>query len=139
VARGTLDHAGDGRGFRERQVCDILAEIDARRLCDAAHGDCAALAQINLVTVEREDVLFGEATFERGGDERLVEFALERALRREVCVLDELLRDGRTALSLQLIFAVVARPTQERAAQSGVVETAMREEAPVFDGEDRVR
>jgi hypothetical protein len=34
-----------------------------------AHGERAALAEINLVAVEREDVLFRQATFERGGEQ----------------------------------------------------------------------
>ena len=134
VARGALYHARDGRRFREREVLQLFAEEDARSLAHAAHGDGAAASEINLVTVEREDVLLRHAALDDGGERGLSELASKRALRREVCVLDELLRDGRAAL---FEFLLVIIPTEGCAREGAKVYRAVLEEAPVFGGEYR--
>src|SRR5205085_9916965 len=100
----------------------------------AAHGDRSATAKINLVAVEREDVLLRHAALDDGGERGLAELASERALGRKVSVLDQLLCDGRAALlEVLLVFA----PTQGGAREGAKVYRAVLEEAPVFGGEYR--
>ena len=124
-----MNHAGDSRRLGEREVFQLLAEEDARRLADAAHGNRAALSQVNLVAVEREDVLLPYPALDDGGERRLVELAAQRALRRQVRVLDELLRDGRAALLEVLIYVA---PAEGGAGDAPEVYGAVLEEAAVF-------
>ncbi len=51
-----LDDAGDERGFGQREVADVLAEEDARRLGDAVQRKRAAIAEIDVVQIELEDL-----------------------------------------------------------------------------------
>src|SRR5205085_9173880 len=120
---------GDGRSLGEREVSEFLAEEDARRQAHAAHGNRAAAAEVNLVAVEREDVLLRHPALDDGGERGLVELAAERALRRQVRVLDELLRDGRAALLEVLIYVA---PAQGGAGDAPEVYGAVLEEAAVF-------
>ena len=57
VARGTLNHAGDGRSFGQGKVFQLSPEIDARGLVHPAHSDGGTLSEKDFVAVEGENVL----------------------------------------------------------------------------------
>jgi len=56
------------------------------------------VAEVDLVQVDLEDAVLGVATLELHGQHRLLELALEAAIRREEQDLGELLGDGAAAL-----------------------------------------
>ena len=62
--RRRLNQAGDRRGLAERHVADVLAEEDARRLGDAVNLERSALAERDVVQIELEDLVLGEARFQ---------------------------------------------------------------------------
>ncbi len=75
-----------------------LAEVVARRLADARDRDRPVLPEVDLVQVRLEDLVLRVAGVEDHGHDRLDRLAPQRPLRREIEVLDELLRQRRAAL-----------------------------------------
>ena len=94
IARRTLDHAGDGGGFRQRKILQFFSKEDARGLIDTTHSYYATLPQINFVAIERKDIFFGKPALEGERQHCLGVFSPQRALGCQVGVLDELLGDG---------------------------------------------
>ena len=93
VVRALRD-AGEHRALVERQVLDVLAEVRAGRGLHAV----GALAEVDLVEVELEDLGFRVLVLEPQRQEDFLDLALQRAVLRQVRILGELLRDGRAAL-----------------------------------------
>ena len=89
-----LRDAGEHRALVEREVLDILAEVRARRGLHAV----GALAEVDLVEVELQDLRLRVLMLEPEGQEDFLDLALQRAVLRQVGVLGQLLRDGRAAL-----------------------------------------
>src|SRR5205085_10167444 len=86
--------ARDKSRLGQRERGHVFVEIDLRRFADAVDGKARLLTQINLIAVEREDLLFAQPRLK---DDRHVGFgklAAQRILRREQQVLDQLLRDA---------------------------------------------
>jgi len=80
VARWTLYHACERGSFFNIDILQFFAEKDSRRLSYAANADPVALAKINLVAVEGENILFREPSFQRDCKHRFIKFSLERFL-----------------------------------------------------------
>ena len=77
-----LDDAGDQRRFRQRQVADVLAEEDPRGLGDAVQRERAAVAEIDVVQIQLEDLVLGRLGLENQRHELLEDLAAVRALPR---------------------------------------------------------
>ena len=58
-------------------MLDVLAEVGARCFAKAVDGETAALAQVDLVGVHLEELLFVEAVLELEGDHDLDNLALD--------------------------------------------------------------
>ena len=65
--RRRLNQARDRRGLAERHVADVLAEEDPRCFGDAVNLERSALAERDVVQIQLEDLVLGEARFQ---DER---------------------------------------------------------------------
>ena len=68
-AAGRLNDAGDDRRFLEREVLGGLVEVEMRRRLDAVR----AVAKIDLIRVEREDLGLGEPLFDLNRDDPLLD------------------------------------------------------------------
>jgi hypothetical protein len=135
VAPGRLDHARDRRGFRERDVGDVFAEEHPRSLGHAVDRVRSALAQVDVVQVELEDLVLGGARFEDDREELLLELAPVRLLLRQEEVLHELLRQGAAADEVGPIALQVG---DDRADDADRVDAGVIIEAPVLDREHRL-
>src|SRR5581483_3841354 len=89
-----LRDPGEERGLRKRQPLRVVPEVGPRRALDAVR----AVAEVNGVQVTREDAVLRPALLDLPREGRLLQLARQRALARDVRVLDELLRDRRAAL-----------------------------------------
>ena len=74
-----LGESRNQRGFIEREQPGRLAEVVFRR----GFKSINAMAQINLVRVERENLFFGEPAFDLDCEQRFFNFAMVGAVRRE--------------------------------------------------------
>ena len=130
VFRRRLEQAGQHRGLGEAHVLQGLAEIVIGR----RHRAEGAAAHIGAVEIELENVVLAEMALEPQRQERLVHFALQRALVGEEQVLGELLGDGGAALRV----AAAARIRHESARRADRVDAPMLVEAPVLGGDQRL-
>ena len=105
-----------------------------RGLFDAADRDDSALTQINFAAVKRKDVFFRQPLFECEREHCFGVLAAQGALRRQIGILDELLRYGRAALA----NAFVARIAQQSARYAKDIQSVMIEESPILDRSDRL-
>src|SRR4029434_3465656 len=90
----TLNHAGYGCGFRQRNIYHLLAEEDSRRLCYSTNSHAIPVTQIDFVTVERKNILLGESLLQSHCDQDFIKLAPVSLFRCQISVLDELLRDS---------------------------------------------
>src|SRR6201991_1400133 len=107
----TLNHSRERSCFCERDVPQLLSKKHRRGFFHATYCHSAALAQIDLVAIERKDVFLRETPFKRERQHRFGILALQRLLRREIRVFDELLRDRRTALAQPFITRISQQRT----------------------------
>ena len=115
------------------ELADVLAEVGARGLADAL----GAAAEVDLVQVEREDLVLGQLLLEPPGEDHLLQLAVEAALGREQQALHRLLRDGAAALHDLARLDVGPGGAHDRAQ----VDAAVLEERVVLagdEGEDHV-
>ena len=112
-------------------MAHVLAEVGLRGLAESVDGKAAALAQVDLVGVHLEDLLFIEAMFELESDDDLDELPFEALLRREKEVLRQLHGQRRAAL-LFVAGGQVANPGLH---QPPIVHAAVLKEAPIFNGQ----
>ena len=134
VAIRRVDQAGEKGALAERQFVEVLIEINFRRLREAVHGKRAALSEIDVVAIEREDVLFRQPRFKDERHHRFFELAAQRAVAGQEGVLDELLGQRRAALHDASMLDI----HPQRAGDAMPVDAVMREEAPVFNRRHRV-
>jgi hypothetical protein len=135
VGVGRLDHAGQERALRQRQVADVLVEVHPRGLAEAVDAERAGLAQVDLVQVQLQDVLLLRAPLQHEREQGLLRLALHGALRRQEEVLAELLGDGAAAVR---DLALAAHVADDGAHQPDGVEPGVAEEAAVLDGQHRL-
>ena len=107
-----------------------LAEIDLRRRGEAV----GALPEVDLVDVELEDLVLGEARLDLEGEQHLVELAGERLFLGQEEVARDLHGDGARALA----HAARDEIGQRRPRHADVVHAAVLVEALVLGGEDGV-
>ena len=88
------DHPREQRCFRQREVLDGLGEVELRGRSDPVH----AIAQVDLVQVQLEDLVLRVALLQADGVLGLGELAGERLGRAGLGVLHELLGDRRSPL-----------------------------------------
>ena len=100
VGARRLDHAGEGGRLGEGELRRVLAEVGPGGGPEAEHLRRPALAPVDLVEVGLEDPLLAEARLDHDRDPGLLGLAHQRALARQVEVLDELLGDRAAALQL---------------------------------------
>ena len=131
---GRLDQSGKQRSFGQRDVFQVLVEVRARGFREAADGERAALAEVDAVAVELEDLLLAEFLLEFKRDHDFRQLALDGFFRRQKERARELHGDGRAALFVALAGDV----DPEGLSEAKEVDAAMLEETAVFDGENRI-
>ena len=129
IARRCLQQPRQHGGLEQREVAHRSAEIapGGRRRAVGAR------AEIDTVDVDLEDLAFREPGFQPERDDRLLDLAPDRPLRREEQVLGELLGQRAAALA---DFAR-ADVGDRRAEDAPDIDPRMLEEAPVLDRADR--
>ena len=139
-----LNDAGNRGGLAERQVVDVLAEIQPRCLRYAVNRKRSAIAEIDVVQVELEHLFFGRPDVEDDRHELLEDLAAPRALAR--LLLDDHFL-GQEKVPRQLlgnragafqIGAVAERVGDNRAHDANRIDAGMRVVPLIFDGEHGV-
>ena len=108
----------------------MLVEVEEGALLHAAHRPCAALAQVDLIQVELEDLLLRVAELDQHREQRLVELSREGPLPREKDVLRKLLTDRAPPLD----DGARAYVPRSRASDPQEIETHVPEKAAVLAG-----
>src|SRR5215213_11290771 len=127
----TLNHSRQRSRFREREIAEFFSIEDSCRFLDSPNRYCAALAQVDLITVQRKDIVLREPALECEGQHRFRILSLKCLFRREVSVLDELLSDRRVALTQSFI----ARISYQCACYTAEVHARVLEETPILNRE----
>ena len=130
VERGCFGQAGKHRDLAKRQLVERLAEVRLRGRAETI----GALAKVNLVDVELEDLLLVQAVLDLEGEERLVQLAGERLLRGKKEITRHLHGDGARALAPAAIDEIGVGGTQH----ADVIDPRMLVEALVLGGDDGV-
>ena len=81
VAIGRANDARQKRRFAEDDVVNVLVEVGQRAFGEAVNREAAAIAEINLVGVQLEDLLLGEAVLEFQRHHRLGQLCAARCAR----------------------------------------------------------
>ena len=134
VALGPLGQRGERRRLGDIQIPDRLAEVALRRGLDAVR----AVAEVDLVEVELEDLVLGVLRLDRARDLRFLELANERLLARDALgedVARELHRDRREALARS---CRCLRSMSDRAGHALPVDAGVLVEALVLGDDERV-
>ncbi len=129
VGRRRFRQAGQHRRFRHGDVAQVFTKIDLGRRLEAE----GALAQVDLVHVDLEDLVLGEVFLDLPGQQRFIGLALEGLLGRQEEVACHLLRDGRGALA-----RAAGGVVQGRAQHAPVIDAAVLIEAVVLDRQHRL-
>ena len=134
VVRRRLREPGEQRGLLQRQVLDVLGEVDPGGGLDADRGLPADGAVRDRVEVLLEDPLLRVLVLELLGELRLADLALVGALAGDVERPDELHRDRRAAL-----HGLAGGEVLDRGAHDAlVVDALVLVEALVLDRDRRV-
>src|SRR5262245_50919938 len=94
VTVGRLDYSREQRRFAECEFGQLFAKPDLGGLFEAIDFCETAASQKNVITIERQDLLFAESPLERYSHQHLVDFPLPGSLPREEMILDNLLRES---------------------------------------------
>ena len=133
VARRRLGDGGERRGLRDVQVADRLPEVALRR---GLHAE-GAVAEVDLVEVQLEDLVLGVLLLDLAGDLGLPELAAERFVAAaDVLGADvprQLHRDGREAFGHPHLDQVAP----DRAEHAEPVDAVVLVEALVLGGDER--
>ncbi len=125
-----LRQSGEQRGLRGRHVREVDAEVGLRGGAEAVR----ALAEIDLVQVELQDLLLGELRFDADRQQDLVDLAHDGLVARQEEIACELHRDRARALFL----AAPREIGERRAREPDEVDAVMVVEARILGGEHRV-
>ncbi len=128
--RRRLDDAGDQRRFLDGQVGGRLGEVAARRRLDAVE----AVAEVDLVQVELEDLLLGIGPLDQRGEDGFLDLAGQAPLEGQEALARQLLRQRRAALG----EAPALQVDEDRAHDADHVDAAMVVEALILDRQHRV-
>ncbi|MCY1516836.1 hypothetical protein D9M68_514930 [compost metagenome] len=129
VGAGRLRQAGQHGGLGDGHLLQRLAEVGLGGGGEAV----GAVAQVDLVQVDLQDLVLAQLLLEPEGQHDLRGLAAERALRAQVDVARHLHRDGRGAL-----LAPALEAGHGRAREALVVHAAVVVEARVFHGQHGV-
>ena len=91
---GAFGQSREQRGFVERQLLGRLAEVKLRCCLESVH----AVAQKNLIGVERENLRLGETPFDLDRQHRLLHLALPAAVGRQKKIARQLHSQSRRTL-----------------------------------------
>ena len=128
--RGSADQPRKHRRVGNIEVAGFLVEITLGRGIRAV----GASAEIGRVQIAREDLLLAEPRFQPQRQHRLLNFAAQRALRRQIGEPRQLLGNRAAAFG-----AAMAREVAPAGAQHAAqIDPAMLVEPPVFDRNDRL-
>ena len=130
-ARRVLREPGEDGRLAEVDFPDVLVEVVERSFLDAVAGP----AEIDLVQVEKEDVVLGEVSLQARGEQDLFQLPLPPLLAGEEEVLHHLLRDGGGAEPLAPAQGIDDGGTD----QGDGVDPRMLVEILVFGGDDRLQ
>src|ERR1700722_3611912 len=128
VGDGALRQAGQQGSFGQRQVLGVFGKGELRGGFKALH----AAAEINLISVECEDLLLGEGAFNLNGEVGFLQFSSSGALGGEKEVARQL--HGQRGRALDA--AVAAQIVKHRAGDAQDIDAPVRLEALVFNGND---
>jgi hypothetical protein len=131
IVVGSLRQGREISRLLDAQIRQLLAEIVERRRGDAV----GVHAEVDLVEIKLEDLLFLEGPLHADGKDGLLQLAIELALAVEQEVLRHLLGYGGGALGAP---AGVGHHLDERAADAHEVEATVLVEAPVLGGQERL-
>ena len=129
-----LDQPGELRRLGQIDLAEILAEVDLRRLPEAADIERPAPAEIDLVGVVLEDLLLGEALLQLQRDDHLGELARPALALVEPEHARELHAERRRALALAAFLDIDVSGFDD----ADRVEAAVLEEALVLGRGDRL-
>ena len=116
-----------------RQLIQRLAEIVIGRRGHAI----GAIAQVDLVQIQFEDLLLGQRRFQTAGEDRFLELAVQAGLTGQQDVLGDLLGDGRAALQT-LARHDVEHVLEHGPADAGHVDAAVIEEVLILGRQEGV-
>ena len=125
-----LGKSREQRGFFQFQLLCRFAEIVFR----GSLISVSAVAEKNLVGVEREDLRLGEAALDLDGEQRLLHLAIKRAVGREKQIARELHGERGCSLHFPAGFDIAIR----RAYDAPEVDARVPVEILVFDRDQRV-
>ena len=100
------------------------------------NGERAALAQVDIVEVQLEQLVLAEALFQHDGHDLLEQLAAQRLLGREQRVLDDLLCERAAANEVRPVASEVR---DQRADHADGIDARVIVETPVLDGQHRPR
>ena len=129
VERGPLDQPDEQRELRGLELVQGLGEVILAAESEAVDGARAVLAQIHLVQVRDQNVLFRVVRLETHGHDGLGRLAAEGLLVRQKVVLHELLRQRAAALH----DAPGPQVGPDRAQHAERVDAVVLVEAPILD------
>ncbi len=132
---GRLHQAGKQGRLRQGEIVKVLVEVGPCSFGEAVDRVRAALAQVHLVGVEREDLLLAQLLFQFDGDQHLGQLALYGLLWTQEEHARDLHGDRRASLAARATLAQVD-PCRLHDAQ--VVHSVVLEVAAVLDGDHRV-
>jgi hypothetical protein len=130
VQRRRLGQPGEHRALRERQLADGLVVVDLRSGAEAV----GALSEVDLVEIQLQDLVLGQAVLDLEREQRLVQLSRERLFRGEKEVARHLHGDRARALAAASRDDVRVR----RAHHADVVDPGVLVEALVLDRDDGV-
>ncbi len=128
------NHSREEGGFTGADLANVLAEVGLHAFAEAANRKAAAIAKINVIGVQLEDLALGEALVELGGHQDFLHLAAPFALGGEEESARHLHVYGAGALGL----AVAGEVVKSGAENADHVEGSVFEEALVLGGEDGV-
>ncbi|SAL87367.1 hypothetical protein AWB68_08380 [Caballeronia choica] len=129
IRRRRLRQASKHRCFGQRDVLQVLAEVDARRSREAVR----ALAEIDLIHVQLEDLVLRERALDLVREQHFIDLARIGLLARQEEVARDLHRDRARALRCAAVHHIAHAGTQD----AEEIDATVVVEAIVLDGEHR--
>src|ERR1700730_2079272 len=135
VGRGIIiwgaNNAGEVSAFRQSELPQILAKISDAGLGKAANPEAAAVAEINFVGIQFENLLLGETLLESERNHGFRYFAAKGALIAQEKSARHLHGNGAGALEM---IAGMAQIRPGRAHDAHEIEAPVLKEALIFRG-----
>ena len=130
ISNRSFRQAGEQGGFRQVQLAGVFGEVKLARRLKAIH----AVAEVNLVAVEGEDLFLGKRALNLDGQVRFLHLARRGALGGEEEVARQLHGQRGSALRASMGDDVVP----QRSGHAEDVDAPVRFEVLVFNGDNRL-